>query len=126
MKLITRLLEEELVPGLSIALVDREGAVWLEGFGVANTRTGDRVDTGTLFRVGSLTKPVTALAVMQLVAAGRIDLDLALKDQLSGFSIRHHQQDATPLTPRQLLSHRSGLPSDLRKGMYTDTPFTKV
>lgn len=126
MKLITRLLEEELVPGLSIALVDREGTVWLEGFGVANSRTGERVDTGTLFRVGSLTKPVTALAVMQLVAAGRIDLDLALKDQLSGFSIRHHQQDATPLTPRQLLSHRSGLPSDLRKGMYTDTPFTKV
>ncbi|MEW8153292.1 MAG: hypothetical protein AB2765_01870, partial [Candidatus Thiodiazotropha endolucinida] len=36
MKLISRLLEEELVPGLSIALVDREGTVWLEGFGVAN------------------------------------------------------------------------------------------
>jgi CubicO group peptidase (beta-lactamase class C family) len=125
-KLISRLLEEEIVPGLSIALVDREGIVWLEGFGLANNRTGERVDTGTLFRVGSLTKPVTALAVMQLVAEGKIDLDMALKEQLSGFSIRHHQHYSTPVTPRQLLSHRSGLPSDLRKGMYTDTSFTKV
>jgi CubicO group peptidase (beta-lactamase class C family) len=125
-KLITRLLEEEFVPGLSIALVDRKGPIWLEGFGLANSRTGERVDSETLFRVGSLTKPVTALAVMQLVAEGKIDLDLALKEQLSGFSIRHHQHYSKPVTPRQLLSHRSGLPSDLRKGMYTDTSFTKV
>jgi CubicO group peptidase (beta-lactamase class C family) len=126
MKLIRRVLEEEMVPGLSIALVDREGPIWIEGFGLENTRTGDRVDTGTLFRVGSLTKPVTALGVMQLVAAGKINLDQALKEQLSDFSIRHHQHYTTPVTPRQLLSHRSGLPSDLRKGMYTDTPFSKV
>jgi CubicO group peptidase (beta-lactamase class C family) len=126
MKLIRRLLDEEIVPGLSIALVDREGSIWIEGFGLANNRTGDRVDTGTLFRVGSLTKPVTALGVMQLVAAGKIDLDQGLKKQLSGFSIRHHQHYSTPVTPRQLLSHRSGLPSDLRKGMYTETPFTRV
>jgi CubicO group peptidase (beta-lactamase class C family) len=63
---------------------------------------------------------------MQLVAEGKIDLDLALKEQLPDFSIRHHQQGATPITPRQLLSHRSGLPSDLRKGMYTDTHFSRV
>ncbi|MES9944492.1 MAG: serine hydrolase domain-containing protein [Candidatus Thiodiazotropha sp.] len=126
MKLISRLLEEEIVPGLSIALVDGQGPVWLEGFGVANSRTGAGVDIDTLFRVGSLTKPVTAIAVLQLVAEDKIDLDLALQNQLSGFSIRHHQQDSTPLTPRQLLCHRSGLPSDLRKGMYTDTPFTQV
>lgn len=125
-KLITRLLEEEIVPGLSIALVDKKGPLWLEGFGFANSRSGERINTGTLFRVGSLTKPVTALAVLQLVAEGKIDLDLALKEQLSGFYIRHHQQDSTPVTPRQLLSHRSGLPSDLRKGMYTDTAFTQV
>jgi CubicO group peptidase (beta-lactamase class C family) len=125
-KLISRLLEEEIVPGLSIALVDKQGPIWLEGFGLANSQSGVGVDIDTLFRVGSLTKPVTAIAVMQLVAEGKIELDLALKDQLSGFSIRHHQLDSPPLTPRQLLSHRSGLPSDLRKGMYTDTPFTKV
>ncbi|MCU7796777.1 MAG: beta-lactamase family protein [Candidatus Thiodiazotropha sp. (ex Myrtea spinifera)] len=125
-KLIDRLLEEELVPGLSVALVDSHGPIWVEGFGVANSRTGVKVDPETLFRIGSLTKPVTAIAVMQLVADGKIDLDAPLKDQLAGFSIRRHDDNSPPVTPRQLLSHRSGLPSDLRKGMYTDTPFTKV
>ncbi|MEW8506779.1 MAG: serine hydrolase domain-containing protein [Candidatus Thiodiazotropha sp.] len=126
-KLIDRLIEEEIVPGLSIALVDGQGPIWLEGFGMADNRSRERVDSRTLFRIGSMTKSVTAIAVMQLVAEGRIDLDGTLSEQLDGFSIRHHDhQPPAPVTPRQLLSHRSGLPSDLRKGMYTDTPFTKV
>lgn len=126
MKLIEPLLEEAFVPGLSVALVNREGAVWLEGFGEANSRSGRLVTADTLFRAGSLSKPVTALGIMQLVAQQRIDLDSPLSEQLSQFSIRRHQASIMPVTPRQLLSHRSGLPSDLRKGMYTDTYFTQV
>ncbi|MEJ2621534.1 MAG: serine hydrolase [Candidatus Thiodiazotropha sp.] len=125
-KLIQRLLDEAFVPGLSVALVNREGVLWLEGFGQANSRTGREVTTDTLFRAGSLSKPVTALGVMQLVAQQRIDLDSPLSGQLDQFSIRRHQASVRPVTPRQLLSHRSGLPSDLRKGMYTNTYFTQV
>ncbi len=125
-RLISRLLEEEIVPGLSIALVDREGPLWLEGFGLADSRSGERVDRRTVFRLGSLTKPVTAIGVLQLVAQGRIDLNVPLKEQLSDFSIRHHHSDSAPITPGQLLSHTSGLPGDLRRGMFTDTPFTRV
>lgn len=125
-KLIARLLEEEMVPGLSVALVDDQGPIWVEAFGTANSRTGEKVDEGTLFRIGSLTKPLTAIAVLQLAARQQIFLDAPLNNQLSGFSIRRHDSDSMPVTPRQLLSHRSGLPSDLRKGMYTDTPFTHV
>ena len=125
-RLIERILEEELVPGLSVALVDAHGPVWLEGFGDADSRTGRPVAVDTVFRVGSLSKPVTALGVMQLVAEGEIDLDAPLKEQLDVFSIRRHESGAMPVTPRQLLSHRSGLPSDLRKGMYTDAYFTQV
>jgi CubicO group peptidase (beta-lactamase class C family) len=73
-----------------------------------------------------LSKPVTALGVMQLVAKQRIDLDAPLSEQLAQFSIRRHESPVMPVTPRLLLSHRSGLPSDLRKGMYTDTYFTRV
>jgi CubicO group peptidase (beta-lactamase class C family) len=126
LRLIERILEEELVPGLSVALVDTEGAIWLEGFGEANSRTGNPVSADTVFRAGSLSKPVTALGIMQLVAEGLIDLDAPLKKQLELFSIRHHESSLLPVTPRQLLSHRSGLPSDLRKGMYTDTYFTQI
>jgi CubicO group peptidase (beta-lactamase class C family) len=125
-KLIQRLLDEDFAPGLSVALVNREGALWLEGFGQSNSRTGSEVTADTLFRAGSLSKPVTALGVMQLVAQGQIDLDSPLSEQLDQFSIRRHEASVMPVTPRQLLSHRSGLPSDLRKGMYTNTYFTQV
>lgn len=126
MRLIERMLEEEFVPGLSVALVNREGALWLEGFGEADSRSGSLVTADTVFRAGSLSKPVTALGVMQLVAQQRVDLDAPLSQQLTQFSIRRHESSVMPVTPRQLLSHRSGLPSDLRKGMYTDTYFTQV
>ncbi|MES9980451.1 MAG: serine hydrolase domain-containing protein, partial [Candidatus Thiodiazotropha sp. 6PLUC5] len=126
LKLIERMLEEEFVPGISVALVNSEGTLWVEGFGDADSRTGELVTADTVFRAGSLSKPVTALGIMQLVADGRVDLDAPLKEQLDMFSIRRRESSAMSVTPRQLLSHRSGLPSDLRKGMYTDTYFTKV
>jgi CubicO group peptidase (beta-lactamase class C family) len=50
MKLIQRLLEEEFVPGLSVALVNQEGAMWVEGCGEANSRTGRLVTADTVFR----------------------------------------------------------------------------
>ncbi|MES9854347.1 MAG: serine hydrolase domain-containing protein [Candidatus Thiodiazotropha sp. L084R] len=126
LKLIERMLEEEFVPGISVALVNAEGALWVEGFGDANSRSGDRVTADTVFRTGSLSKPLTALGIMQLVADKRVALDRPLKEQLELFSIRRRDASVMPVTPRQLLSHRSGLPSDLRKGMYTNTYFTQV
>ena len=126
MELILRLLNEELVPGLSVALVDRKGASWVEGFGRANAETGERVDAGTLFRAGSISKPLTAMAVMQLQQQGLIDIDKPLRDQLDGFHIKRHPRQDGVVTPRQLLSHHSGLPSDLLKGMFSETSFRQI
>lgn len=125
-KLIQGMLDEELAPGVSIALVNREGLLWLEGFGEADRINSIPATADTVYRVGSLSKPLTALGVMQLSVAGGVFLDESLQRQLEGFSVRSHQQEKIEITPRQLLSHRSGLPSDLRKGMYTATPFTQV
>lgn len=125
-KLIQRLLDEELIPGVSIALVDGNGPLWLEGFGLADRQRGIAAQPDTVYRVGSLSKSLTAMGVMQLSELEKIALDEPLEDQLEGFAIRRHQVDKVVITPRQLLSHRSGLPSDLRKGMYTQTPFRRV
>lgn len=125
-KLIQGMLDEDLLPGVSVALVDRDGPLWLEGFGKADLQKGTPAGAGTIYRVGSLSKPLTALAVMQLSGQQRLALDDSISRQLDGFSIRSHNADEVVITPRQLLSHRSGLPSDLRKGMYTATPFTRV
>ncbi len=126
MKLINKLLAEELVPGLSLALVDDQGPIWIEGFGMANTTTGDAVGIETVFRVGSLSKPITALAVLQLHQASLIDIDEPLYAQLNDFSIKRRDNQAGQITPRMLLCHHSGIQGDLRKGMFTDIPFTQV
>jgi CubicO group peptidase (beta-lactamase class C family) len=126
LKLIRRFLEEDLVPGLSIALVGSEGPIWVEGFGSANTETGEAVTAETVFRAGSVSKPITALLVMQMQQEGLIDIDSPLKSQLEGFSIKRHPTHSGVITPRHLLSHHGGLPSDLLKGMFTDRSFSQV
>ncbi len=125
-KLIQGMLDRGIMQGVSLALVDRNGPIWIEGFGQADVDSGSLVDADTVFRVGSLSKPVTALGVVLAQQQGLLDLDRALDKQLPSFSIRTHTSERPTITPRQLLSHRSGLPSDLRKGMYTQTPFTDV
>jgi CubicO group peptidase (beta-lactamase class C family) len=125
-KLIHAMLQDELTPGLSLALVDKSGILWQEGFGLANVDKGILATADTVYRVGSLSKPLTAIAIMQLTRQGLIDLDAPLSDQLPGFAIRNYKKEPVTITPRQLLSHRSGLPGDLHKGMYSKTPFRQV
>src|ERR1043166_1269808 len=55
------------VPGVGIALVSRDGPIWIGGVGVADETTRAPVDGDTVFRVGSITKSVVALGVMRLV-----------------------------------------------------------
>ncbi len=126
LKLIRRLLDEEMVPGLSLALVDSKGPMWIEGFGSSNADTGEAVSATTVFRAGSISKPITALSVMQLEQDGLIDIDSPLKSQLHGFVIKRHPAHSGVITPRQLLCHHAGLPSDLLNGMFSDRPFSQV
>ncbi|WP_436931199.1 serine hydrolase domain-containing protein [Halosimplex halobium] len=94
------------VPGASVALVDGSGTVATAGFG----RHGpDRPATGgTLYAVGSVTKPVTALATLVLADREGIDLDDPVADYVPYFA----DAPGDPITVGQLLSHTSGLPND--------------
>jgi CubicO group peptidase (beta-lactamase class C family) len=124
--LIRRLLDEELVPGLSLALVEADGPIWVEAFGVSNTQTGRRLETDSVLRAGSISKPITAMAIMQLQQRSLLNIDSSLESQLIDFSIKRRPLQSGPMTLKQVMRHRAGLPSDLLKGMYTDTPFTDV
>ena len=63
------------VPGVVAMAVDRNGIVYQGAFGVADAATGRAMTIDTLFRIASMTKPVTSLALMQLVEQGRVSLD---------------------------------------------------
>jgi len=91
------------VPGLAYAVV-ADGDITVGAYGVAKSGADRPITPDTAFVTGSISKSFTALAVMQLVEAGKVDLDADVSRYLDGFS----GQPAGAVTVRQLLSHTSG------------------
>jgi CubicO group peptidase (beta-lactamase class C family) len=108
--------------GLSIALVDGDRTVWARGFGLAHREKGIAADEHTLYRVGSLAKPLVATAALRLAEQGRLDLDAPIETYLPRFRIGSRFSDSRPITPRLLLTHHAGLPMDRIAGMWSDRP----
>lgn len=97
------------IPGISLAIVEGDQIVHQRGFGQA--RQGNGAPTPqTPFFIGSLTKSMTALAVMQLVEAGRVELDAPVQNYLPWFKVADPQASAR-MTVRHLLNQTSGLPT---------------
>jgi CubicO group peptidase (beta-lactamase class C family) len=96
------------IPGASLAIVEGDQIVHLRGFGRAHPN-GEAPTPQTPFFIGSLTKSFTALAVMQLVEAGKIDLDAPVQCYLPWFRVADPEASAQ-MTVRHLLNQTSGLP----------------
>lgn len=120
--LIRKEMKRNDVTGLSIALVDDQRVVWSEGFGFADEANRVSATPETLYRVGSISKLFTDTAAMQLAEQGKMDIDKPLQTFLPDFSIKTRHGNAGPVTPRTIMTHHSGLPSDLLKGMWTKNP----
>jgi CubicO group peptidase (beta-lactamase class C family) len=112
------------VPALSIALVDDQQLIWAEGFGHADREHRVPATPETVYQIGSITKVVNALAIMQFVDQGRLDLDQPITNYLPEFSMRSRWPQAAPITPRALLCHHAGLPTYLLKGFFSDRSLT--
>lgn len=96
------------VPGVAIGYVENGKATWTGNFGVRNAETKTPVTNDTVWQVGSLSKPVFALAVMKLVEEGKLDLDRPLADYVPGDLIKDEPR-AKLITSRHALSHSTGL-----------------
>ncbi len=117
--LIEREVADKRLPALSIALVDDQRVVWAKGFGHRD-RDGKQTATAeTVYRVGSVSKLFTDVAVMQLVEQGKIDLDAPVTKYLPDFK-PVNKFDDTPITLRHLMAHRSGLIREPPVGNYFD------
>lgn len=105
---IPELMRRALVPGLSI-FTTQGGVENVSAFGVRNTETGAPVDAQTVFEAASLSKPVVANAALQLIDAGKLDLD----EPLSRFAGQLVPDDpaSASITARHVLSHTTGLPN---------------
>lgn len=110
------------IEGLSIAVVDDQQIVWAQGFGYADQAKRLAATPETVYRVGSISKLFTDTLVMQLAEQGKLDIDKPLQSYLPGFAIKSRFQNAGPITPRNLMTHHSGLPGDVGNGMWTKYP----
>ncbi len=93
-------LRSQRIPGLALAVVKDGQVVKAAGYGVADRTSGAAVTADTVFKIGSISKPILAAAVMRLVQEGRIRLDAP---------VRTYLQDAPStwdgITVRHLLTH---------------------
>lgn len=96
------------IPGLAVAIVKDDRIVYLKGYGQANP-SGRPVTPQTPFIIGSITKAFTALAVMQLVEAGKVGLDEPVQKYIPWFRTADANA-SSQITVRQLLYQTSGLP----------------
>lgn len=94
------------VPGTVVVLIENGKPVWTGAFGLADPKTGRELSEKAVFRVESISKPVTAWGVMRLAASGRLDLDAPVSNCLTRWT---PPSDTPPLTARQLLSNSAGI-----------------
>ena len=117
---IADVMAKEHIPGLAIALVDEDGPIWVGGLGARDRETGAPVDADTVFRVGSLSKSIVALAVMRLVDQGKLDLDRPLREILPDVEIDNPWEAESPVTLAQCLEHTAGLDDVRFNEIFTD------
>lgn len=107
---VDKIVHDHKVPAVSIA-VWKDDQLQQAASGVLNLNTGVEATTDSIFQIGSITKVMTTCLVMQLVDAGRLDLDQPVKQYLSDFQIADSQASAK-ITVRQLINHTSGIAGD--------------
>jgi CubicO group peptidase (beta-lactamase class C family) len=125
--------ERKDVPGVVALITDRKGVLYESAFGVADVATGRPLARDTLFRIASMTKPITSVALMQLVEQGKIALDDPAEKYLPGLKnpqVIESFNAATgdyklrpaskPATVRHMLTHTSGLAYPFTSAIWRD------
>jgi serine beta-lactamase-like protein LACTB, mitochondrial len=103
-QVVTTEMSRTSIPGVSIAIARGGRVEWTQGFGMADLENLIPVTPETRIRLGSIAKPITAIAVMQLVERGKIDLDAEVQRYVPSFPKKQW-----PVTIRELLGHQAGI-----------------
>ena len=110
------------VPGVSVAVIHDGKIEWAKGYGVVSTG-GAPVTPETLFQAASISKPVTAMAVMHLVQTGKLNLDTDVNQYLKSWKVPSNSfTEKTKITLRELLSHTAGMTVHGFSGYASDAP----
>jgi CubicO group peptidase (beta-lactamase class C family) len=108
--LLDELMDRHPAVGMSIAVIDRGGRAIIRSRGFANLAAREPVTDRTVFRIASVTKLFTAIAVMQLREGGLVDLNAPANDYLRAYRLVPARPGLPQPTVRHLLTHTSGVP----------------
>jgi CubicO group peptidase (beta-lactamase class C family) len=103
-KAISSFMSANSIPGIGAAVVLEGEPVWSAGFGMSDLEDLAPATSSTLFRLGSISKPITAVSVLQLYERGKLDLDAPVEKYCPAFPKKEW-----PITSRQLLGHLGGI-----------------
>jgi len=107
-------------PGVSIGLVYDQDLMWAKGYGFADLEKKTAATPATLYRIASITKLFTTMAIMQLRDAGKLQLDDPVSKHLAWFKPRNPYPQAPAITIRHLVTHTSGLPREAAGTNWSD------
>lgn len=97
-------MKQSKIPGLSVAVVVADQLRYAKGFGLADVENSVPAKATTVYRLGSLSKPLTAVGVMQLAERGKLELEGPIQKYCPAFPVK-----SWPVSARQLLGHLGGV-----------------
>lgn len=106
---VARVLNRQPVAGLAVGVIGGGALTWFHGYGLADIGSGTLVDEDTVFRIDSVTKTMTTIAVMQLCEQGLVDLDAPASGYLRAYRLIPAKPGFRPATLRHLLTHTAGV-----------------
>jgi CubicO group peptidase (beta-lactamase class C family) len=118
------LLKKNKVVGTSIALVKDGKIIYATGYGFQDREKNIAADENTIYRIGSCTKSFTALSLLQLQEQKKLELTEPIQKYIPELTIQSRFDAENQIQISTILSHTSGLPSDILNGFFCDNPPT--
>ena len=105
---LEKILKDTHTPGLSVAIVHRNGPEWVAGFGVADVASGRATTADTLFRIGSTSKAFVSLSILMLADQGKLSLDDSVHKLAPDLWFENRWEATDPIRVVNLLEHTTG------------------
>ncbi|TVZ25832.1 CubicO group peptidase (beta-lactamase class C family) [Gillisia sp. Hel_I_86] len=105
---INKITKKKNIPGFFVTVVSADSLLWQQALGYKDISTHSNVDSQTLFRIGSVSKSFTALAVMKLVEENKLSLNDELKDIAPEIPFENKWEEKYPVKIKHLLEHKAG------------------
>jgi len=127
---ITAWMTQNKAPALSVAIVADNQIRWSKGYGLADVENSVSAKADTAYRLASIAKSITAVAVMQLVERGKLDLNASINKYCAAYPEKQSLKDAPDkrfsMTVRQLLVHQSGIRHNKLDEVLTTRHYTSI